>query len=126
MSTIDSVNGGTPEPAAPASKPRRTPVQKAKPAKKAGRAKKPAGKPKTDRANKKSDRDDEARCFGLDAAHAVAWILQLWGAGDSRLDSYAPIYLCEFPATFRAGRFSNRGGPGNSRALPTGGGRQLA
>jgi uncharacterized protein DUF3489 len=49
---IDSVKGA-PEPAA--AKPKRKPATKAKPGKKAGRAKEAAAKPKADRANKKAE-----------------------------------------------------------------------
>jgi hypothetical protein len=49
---IDSVKA-TPEPAA--AKQKRKAGKKAKPAKNAGRAKKPTGKPETERANKKAE-----------------------------------------------------------------------
>jgi len=53
MITSDSENSATPETAQ--SKSRRTATKKAKPAKKAGRIKKTAAKPKADRANKKAE-----------------------------------------------------------------------
>ena len=54
-STIDSANGNTPETAAaPAQAKRERKAKKAKAAKKA-RGKKPAAKPKADRANKKAE-----------------------------------------------------------------------
>lgn len=53
--TIDTEKTPTPEPGALQAKGKRTATKKAKPAKKAGRAKKPASKPKADRANKKAE-----------------------------------------------------------------------
>jgi predicted methyltransferase len=53
--TIDTEKTATPEPGAPQAKGKRTAAKKAKPTKKVGRAKKPATKPKADRANKKAE-----------------------------------------------------------------------
>jgi hypothetical protein len=53
--TIDTERIATPEPGAPQVKGKRTAAKKAKSAKKGGRAKKPATKPKADRANKKAE-----------------------------------------------------------------------
>jgi hypothetical protein len=52
--TIDTEKTPTPATDAPQAKGKHAAVKKAKPAKKAGRAKKPASKPKGDRANKKA------------------------------------------------------------------------
>jgi len=53
--TIETDTATTPETAAPKPKGRGTVAKKAKPAKKAGQAKKPAGKPTADRTNKKAE-----------------------------------------------------------------------
>ena len=57
MSTnaIDTEKTTTPEPGVTHAKAKRAAAKKAKPAKKAARAKRPAGKQKTDRANKKGE-----------------------------------------------------------------------
>ena len=55
MSTIDSENAGKPAPEAVQPKAGRKPAKTAKPAKKGGRGKKPAAKPKVDRTNKKAE-----------------------------------------------------------------------
>ena len=54
MNTIDTEKTTTPEPGATQAKTKRTPA-KTKPGKKAGRVKKPASKPNTERANKKAE-----------------------------------------------------------------------
>jgi hypothetical protein len=51
----DTIENGTPVPAAEQPKSKRKPMKKAKLAKKPVRAKKAAGKPKTDRTNKKAE-----------------------------------------------------------------------
>jgi len=50
----DSIDNGTPAPEAEQPRGKRRPAKKTKPAKKSGRTKKTAGKPKSDRANKKA------------------------------------------------------------------------
>lgn len=51
----DSIDNGTPAPEAEQPRAKRRPAKKTKPAKKSGRTKKTAGKPKSDRANKKAE-----------------------------------------------------------------------
>jgi hypothetical protein len=55
MNTATESEKNAPAPDVPQPKTKRTPAKKAKPAKKAGRAWKPASKPKADRANKKAE-----------------------------------------------------------------------
>ena len=55
MNTTTESEKSATAPEVPQPKTKRTPTKKAKPAKKGGRAKKPAGKLKADRANKKAE-----------------------------------------------------------------------
>jgi hypothetical protein len=55
MNTATESEKNASAPEVPERKAKRAPAKKAKPAKKASRAKKPAGKPKADRANKKAE-----------------------------------------------------------------------